>query len=65
MQKQIFPPRNYGKQPVGIEPTHPRWERERLPLHHGCIKYQERLAGIEPAFPAWQADVIPLYHSRI
>lgn len=33
--------------PAGIEPTHPRWQRGRLPLHHGRKRVHTRLSNTE------------------
>ena len=33
--------------PAGFEPARPRWQRGRLPLHHGCL-YAVGVVGIEP-----------------
>jgi hypothetical protein len=44
------------ERPAGVEPARPRWERGRLPLHHGRVRpphkfAQPRVAGFEPAPP--------------
>jgi hypothetical protein len=66
------------ERPVGVEPTRPPWQGDRLPLHHGrgrsCdspgsakpeqARLPEHPAGIAPATPPWEGGMLLLHHGR-
>ena len=59
------------ERPVGVEPTHPPWQGDRLPLHHGRrlavelfvlenVCFLEHREGIEPSSLHYKGSVLPL-----
>lgn len=57
------------ERPAGVEPAHPPWQGDRLPLHHGRVDLSstinsEHPAGVAPASPPWQSGVLLLHHGR-
>lgn len=52
-----------SERPVGVEPTRPPWQGDRLPLHHGRARRSsdpEHLAGLEPAPRPWRSRMLPI-----
>ena len=52
------------ERPAGVEPTHPPWQGDRLPLHHGRFvlrtelsKSQEHRVGVEPTSPRYEGGI--------
>ncbi len=51
------------ERPAGVEPAHPPWQGDRLPLHHGrlvgsrIVKDQEHRVGIEPTSPRYEGGI--------
>ncbi len=52
------------ERPVGVEPTRPTWQGDRLPLHHGrlvgcrIVKDREHREGLEPSSPHYGCGVL-------
>lgn len=36
---------NSGERPAGVEPAHPPWQGDRLPLHHGRVSITSQTSG--------------------
>ena len=62
------------ERPVGVEPTHPPWQGDRLAATSWALgvaelskignetTFQEHRAGVEPTFPHYEGGVMPLDH---
>ena len=52
------------ERPAGVEPAHPPWQGDRLPLHHGrlvgsrIVKDREHREGLEPSSPHYGCGVL-------
>ena len=62
---QTFPRPEWSERPAGVEPAHPPWQGDRLPLHHGRVwleaelsKSQEHRVGLEPTSPHYGCGVL-------
>ena len=55
------------ERPVGVEPTRPPWQGDRLPLHHGRV-HQSRASGGSctrvPTLEEWRVSVTPRTHTN-
>ena len=61
---QTFLRPDWSERPAGVEPAHPPWQGDRLPLHHGrlvgsrIVKDQEHRVGLEPTLPHYGCGVL-------